>query len=146
MTINHWVLRRMATFAAVSTMTWSFLAFSQEGISTREVMKLKLHYTQRVLEGLAIENFDLILTNAQNLSFLSQAANWEVRQTREYQIFTANFRHHAESLVAAAKRKNVDAATVAYFQLTVSCVNCHRYLRDAKMARLRESPERWNLR
>jgi len=101
---------------------------------TKDVMRFKLHYAQGVLEGITTENFDLIATNAAHLQRLSQAAGWTVRQTEEYQRFTLDFRRAAEGLERAAQKKNVEAATVAYFQLTVSCVSCHRYLRDSRLA------------
>lgn len=104
--------------------------------STRQAMKFKLHYSQSILEGIATENFALIATNAVNLSRLSQSAEWAVRQTADYQRLTREFSQAADNLHERALKQNVDGATVAYFQLTVSCVNCHRYLRDAKMARL----------
>ena len=100
-------------------------------INTKDVMKFKLHFAQRVLEGITMENFELIATNAQKLASLSQAADWSIRQTPEYQKFTTDYARQANALSKAAKDRNVDAATVAYFQLTVSCVNCHRYLRGA---------------
>ena len=34
-------------------------------INTKDVMKFKLYYAQRVLEGITMENYDLINTNAQ---------------------------------------------------------------------------------
>ena len=100
-------------------------------VNTKDVMKFKLYFAQRVLEGITMENFDLIATNAQKLNGLSQATDWRLRQTPEYQKFTADYSRQASALSKAAKDRNVDAATVAYFQLTVSCVNCHRYLRGA---------------
>lgn len=107
---------------------------SQPRINTKDVMRFKLFYAQGVLEGITMENFDLIATNAHKLVSLSQAADWQVRQTPEYQKFTTDYARHASALGKAAKNRNVDAATVAYFQLTVSCVNCHRYLRGAGTA------------
>jgi hypothetical protein len=106
----------------------------QPKINTRDVMKFKLFYAQGVLEGITMENFDLVATNANKLVSLSQAADWQVRQTPEYQKFTTDYARHASALGKAARNRNVDAATVAYFQLTVSCVNCHRYLRGAGTA------------
>ena len=103
-------------------------------INTKDVMKFKLYFAQRVLEGITMENFELIATNAQKLASLSQAADWQVRQTPEFQKFTTDYARHAKALGKAARDRNVDAATVAYFQLTVSCVNCHHYLRGAGTA------------
>ena len=46
-----------------------------------EFMKAKLQHAQRVLEGLATEDFDLIAKHSQEMSLLSQAATWQVLQT-----------------------------------------------------------------
>lgn len=99
--------------------------------ATREAMRFKLHFAQGVLEGITTENFSLITTNAQKLKGLSGSADWKLRATREYQRLTADFEHAAEALERAARQRNVDAATVAYFQLTTTCVTCHKYLRGA---------------
>lgn len=126
------------TVIALLTACWSAAqSQSAQKISTRETMKLKLALSQGVLEGIAMERFEQIATNAQALIKLSQAAEWRHRETAGYQRFTADFVRQADALGRAAKSRNVDAATVAYFQLTVSCVNCHRYLRGADQASAR---------
>ncbi len=104
-------------------------------VTTREVMKVKLESSQKVLEGIATENFGTITVNAQKLVALSQVAGWQARQTPEYKQYTADFRRHAEALQKAARDENVDAASVAWFQLTVSCVNCHRHMRGVRNVR-----------
>src|SRR6185295_3823516 len=119
---------------ALSILVFGLLGVSSQtepNVSTKDVMKFKLHYAQGVMEGIATENFSLISTNALRLRGLSQAAAWQIRQTPEYQRFTSDYARQTEALNKAATNRNVDAATVAYFQLTVSCVNCHRYLRGA---------------
>jgi hypothetical protein len=102
---------------------------SEPNVSTKDVMRFKLLHAQRVLEGIATENYEVIADNAKKLKALSQQADWQIRQTPEYQKFTADFARNADSLLQAANNRNVDAATVAYFQMTVSCTTCHRYLR-----------------
>lgn len=106
---------------------------------TKAAMRLKLEYAQKVLEGIALEDFELIAFNAEKLKAISQSAEWQHRKSAEYQRHTGDFTRQAEALVKAAERKNVDAATVAYFQLTVSCVGCHRHLRGTEQALL-ETP------
>ncbi|MEO6181615.1 MAG: hypothetical protein ABIP71_00605, partial [Verrucomicrobiota bacterium] len=124
-----WLMMAMILSLGTGLTLW---AQDEPKNKTKEVMKFKLHYAQRVLEGIATENFEVIAENAKQLKGLSQQADWQIRQTVEYQKLTADFAHHAESLEKAAVKKNVDAATVAYFQLTVSCTTCHRYLRGEK--------------
>lgn len=104
---------------------------------TKETMRLKLEYAQKVLEGIALEDFELIAFNAAKLKAVSQSADWQFRKSAEYQRHTGDFTRQAEALARAAERKNVDAATVAYFQMTASCVSCHRHLRGTEQAMLR---------
>lgn len=104
--------------------------------STAEIMRAKLGHAQEILRGIALEDYDTILVHAQKLNRLSEGTGWFTRQTPEYELFTNELRRHTQALAKAAKAKNLDAATLAYFQLNVSCVSCHKYLRGAKVARL----------
>ena len=106
---------------------------------TKETMRLKLEYAQKVLEGIALEDFELIAFNAEKLKAISQSTDWQLRKSTDYQRHTGDFTRQAETLIKAAERKNVDAATVAYFQMTASCVSCHRHLRGTEQAAL-ETP------
>jgi len=54
-------------------------------------VKFKLHHAQRMLEGIATENYEVIADNAKKLKALSQQADWQIRQVPEYQKFTADF-------------------------------------------------------
>jgi cytochrome c556 len=118
----------------VAAAVWSSVRAADS--RTKEAMREKLDSAQKVLEGIALENYDLIAFNAQKLKALSQSAGWQYRQTAEYQRHTADFARQAEALIKAAERKNLDGATVAYFQLTASCVACHRHLRGSEQAKL----------
>ncbi|HSH95596.1 MAG TPA: hypothetical protein VK968_15740 [Roseimicrobium sp.] len=102
--------------------------------STQEVMKAKLAASQRVLEGIALEDFEIIAVNGRKMAKLSQGTSWRARQTPEYDLFTTEYRRHVDALVLAAEKKNVDAASLAYFQITQSCVSCHRYMRNVRSA------------
>jgi hypothetical protein len=102
--------------------------------STSEIMKLKLDYSHYILNGIATENYGLIAANAEKLSKLSQAAAWRARQTSDYEVLSAEFRRNADALAKAAKDRNLDAASLAYVQMTLSCVNCHKYMRGGKKA------------
>ena len=108
-------------------------ASAQEGPrnATKDAMRFKLHFAQGVLEGITTENFSLLATNAQKLKALSQSGDWKLRSTPEYQRLTSDFERATASLERSARNRNVDAATVAYFQLTTTCVTCHKYLRGA---------------
>ena len=79
----------------------------------------------------------MIAKNSQQLALMAQDANWRVFQTPEYRHHSADFQRIADSLTKAGKDRNGDAAALAYVQLTMSCVNCHKYVRGVRMASAR---------
>jgi hypothetical protein len=50
----------------------------------RNFMWIKLDDSKRVLEGLTVEDFDLVIKNSQAMSLLSEDAAWQILQTAEY--------------------------------------------------------------
>ena len=95
-------------------------------------MRAKLVHSQQILEDLALEDFASMAKNAEQLRLLSLDANWQVLQTEEYAMHSRDFRQAAAGLIAASEKKNLDGAVLAYFQMTQSCVNCHRHVRDQR--------------
>jgi len=95
-------------------------------------MRAKLAHSQDVLEGLAIEDFDLIDKGAQRLSLASEDASWQVLQTEDYARQSAEFRRSCDSLRKAAKARNLDGAALAWMEVTMKCVQCHKYVRDER--------------
>jgi len=93
-------------------------------------MRAKLGHSQNVLEGLSTEDYDLIERGAQELSLASLDSNWQVLQTEDYVRQSAEFRRSCDALKKAAQEKNLDGATVAWMDVTLKCVQCHKYVRD----------------
>lgn len=93
-------------------------------------MRLKLDHSQKLLEGVALADFSSIKQHAQKLGALSQDENWRVLQTREYRDFSSDFQRITGRLSKAADEQNLDAAALAYVQLTMNCVDCHKHVRD----------------
>ena len=113
---------------------WAGRSQSQIDEPLRNIMKAKLLHTQSILEGLALEDFKKIETNAQTLSALSKVDAWHVHKTPEYVRFSAEFQRHADALAAHAKEKKLEACTLDYVQLTLTCVNCHSHTRKIGVA------------
>lgn len=112
------------------------LALSQrpDKPDVKDFMRGKLTHMQKVLEGITTEDYDLIRKDANQLVLLSHAAEWRVLMTPEYQQHSAEFRRTAQSVVDAAKKKNLDGAALAYVDMTMKCVTCHKYVRSVRMA------------
>ncbi len=96
----------------------------------RDFMRPKLAHSQKLLEGLTLENFDMIAKSARALSLLSQESQWRVLQTPDYLHESQEFRRKADRLTTAARERNLDGATLAFMELTLTCVQCHKHVRD----------------
>src|SRR6188508_502625 len=110
------------------------LAQTKRSRAAKEFMRDKLELSQRVLEGLATEDYDLIIAKGTSLSAMSKEADWRVFENPDYDQQSLTFRRHVNSLVKAAKDKNLDAATLAYVRVTMSCVDCHKLVRGKLVA------------
>ncbi|MDH3584450.1 MAG: hypothetical protein OER86_09570 [Phycisphaerae bacterium] len=100
------------------------------------IMQKKLGYTQAVLRAIVHEDFDQIWGNAASLTALSGQADWQVVKHPQYLAFSTAFRDAVQQMADAAKRKNLEGATLGYMQMTLACVHCHRYVRSLREARL----------
>lgn len=96
-------------------------------------MRVKLLYSQKLLEALTLEDYEQLAKYSQDLKLLSQESTWNVLQTEQYLLHSTDFRRRADALTAAAKKKNLDGASLAFVELTLNCVQCHKYVRNVRM-------------
>jgi len=97
-------------------------------------MRQKLDFSKDVLEGLSLEQFASIERGAKALKKLSEAAEWEVPtipNATDYVAQTSEFQRSCDELLKQAKARNIDGATLAYLKLTMTCVQCHKFVRFA---------------
>jgi hypothetical protein len=99
------------------------------------LMHKKLVASQQVLEGIVVNDFNKIDKGATDLIAVSKAAEWKVLRTPEYETYSNDFRRLAEALIRNAKEKNNDGAVQAYADMTRTCVQCHKHVREIRMAR-----------
>lgn len=118
----------LLVFVAASGMLASTASAQNE---VAAFMKAKLVHAEKVLEGLATEDFDLIVKHSQAISLLCEDELWSVMKTVEYHERSKEFRRSVNAITEAARQKNLDAAALAYVNTTLSCVNCHKYVRNA---------------
>jgi hypothetical protein len=99
------------------------------------LMEKKLAASQKVLAALALADFEKIAKHGDALILLSKRAEWKVIKTPLYEVYSNDFRGNARDLVKAARKKNVDGAALAYVEMTLTCVKCHKHVREKRMAR-----------
>lgn len=95
-------------------------------------MQAKLTHSEKTLEGLAKGDFELIAKHSQAISLLCVDEQWSVLKTPEYQERSNEFRRNVDAITNAARKKNLEGATLAYVSATMNCVSCHKYVRESK--------------
>ena len=112
-------------------------------VSTREFMREKLEHSQKLLGALATEDYFTLQKMSERLSAMTQHADWQAFQNPDYTAFSAGFRTHANALTKTAKDRNIDASTLAYVRMTMSCVDCHKFVRGKQVAEVLLDPKQF---
>lgn len=112
----------------------------QEKQKGNGLMQRKLVCSQRILEGIALSDFDKISQNGLELMAISKEAEWKAIKTAAYELHSNEFRRIVSEVVDKAKAKNLEGATLAYVDMTLACVKCHKYVREVRMTRLELAP------
>jgi hypothetical protein len=114
---------------------WSVLGQDQEEKEDPSVwMKQKLEYSKNILAGVATADFELVVGNATRMKNFGALEKAVRGRDPAYLAQLKMFEFANQELIRTAKEENVDGAALAFTQLTLSCVNCHKYLRDPKRA------------
>jgi hypothetical protein len=130
-------MRKSLLFVAllgVSAIVWAAQDEPATKDTIRNFMHKKLEHSQKLLEGIAVEDFPSIVRESQQLSLLSREATWKVFETEDYVQHSTEFRRTADAITEAGRKKNLDAAALAYVDMTMKCVNCHKYVRGVRVA------------
>jgi cytochrome c556 len=133
----------LATCVTVVALGWPFSAKAREEEQQGKVKKImedKLKNSQKILEGIALNDYDKISRSAAELIQLTKTEEWHVVKTPRYEMHSNEFQRTAELIIQKAKNKNIDGVTLAYFEMTMSCVRCHQYVREVRDASLPDRP------
>ena len=71
----------------------------------------------------------MIREGAETLHKMSAAEKWRVSNDVLYRQYSTEFNHEAERLLEKANARNLDGATLAWVECTMSCVRCHKHAR-----------------
>jgi hypothetical protein len=112
------------------------VGLSQQPNRVGSFMRLKLTHAEKLLGALAVEDFETVAREAQQISLLTNDEQWQVLQTTDYLRHSVDFREAADRLSKAGREKNLDSAALAYVELTMRCVNCHKHVRNVRMVTL----------
>jgi hypothetical protein len=97
-------------------------------------MRQKLLHTQKILEAVVTSDWARLETESRALERVTQEPAWMSLKLPEYAKRSLAFQHTVQDLHRAASRRDLEATPKAYVAVTLSCVDCHRYLARARLA------------
>jgi len=102
------------------------------------IMRTKLSNTQVLLRAIVTSNFRDMDQAAAALSRISEQeiVSWQNPPKPEYTDQAMLFLTTVDELREAAKRRDIQAAGDEYATLVSTCIHCHAYVRDARVAAL----------
>lgn len=124
---THWAIALALTLVASSA-----IAADKDEDKPSFWMQKKMDYSTHILGGLANQDFAAIAENAKAMKNLNQIERWVRGNKPGYRTQLDLFKNANDQLIRMADDKNLDGAVLAYVQLTLSCVNCHKIVRDAR--------------
>jgi len=104
------------------------------------LMEKKLASAQKVLEGLAKNDFEAIRENAGILNDLSKQAAWKMVETPRYETYSEEFQRITLKMMNQGKEKNLDGAALSYVDMTLMCVKCHQHVREVRIGHAGKLP------
>jgi hypothetical protein len=93
-------------------------------------MRMKLEYSKNILEGVTKGDFALIQDNATKMRGLSRFERFVRGRWEGYSEQLQSFQQANDEIIKQAKKDNVEGVTLAFTQMTISCVTCHTKLRE----------------
>jgi hypothetical protein len=128
----RWMTNTLSALAVIllPALALSLRAGDEPTKSTSVWMNQKLLASQAVLTALARGDFNGIETNAKAMSLVEILEKAFRADTPGYRTQLRLFEFADRELIRAAQEKNLEAATLAFNQLTISCVSCHKIVRD----------------
>lgn len=106
-----------------------------QGPQLSRVMREKLVYARGMLDAVVTADWTGLETHAKNLEKLTTSPGWAVLKYPEYAKHSTAFASALQDLQRIATEKDSGKATDAYTAVVKECVNCHRYVARARIAR-----------
>jgi len=132
--MSNWRRFAAAVLVAGVTTVGVFAQDPPEEKPTSFWMQKKLEYSERILSGLATEDFEAIRKNASAMQNLNRIEGFvRRRNAKDYRTQLQIFEYANGELIRSANQKNVEGAALAFTQLTLSCVNCHKVIRQPEV-------------
>jgi hypothetical protein len=98
-------------------------------------MREKLQHMEKILEAVVTSDWSSLETHSRELERLTNDPRWTILKYPEYARHSAVFVKAVQDLHTAAAQRDLEKTPQAYVTVTLQCVDCHRYLARARVAR-----------
>lgn len=102
-----------------------------EAIARRDFMRTKLMYSQNIFEGLTTGDLDLIKTGITELELITGGEQWVQIDNDHYRRLAEDFTTSLQRMSEAVESGSIDATALRYYQMSTSCIDCHKHIRIA---------------
>lgn len=97
-------------------------------------MRKKLNSSNQILEGLVVNDLDLVEQGCDELLKMSEAESWRATNDMMYMQHSREFRNSVKALRQKAKKRAIDGSALAWLDVTLNCIQCHEWVRDTMLA------------
>ena len=109
--------------------------------ATGRVMREKLAHAQKILEAIMTSNYSALEHESAALEQATRSPGWDVLKSPEYRRQSEAFMRATQALQEAAKAHDLDAAIMRYGSMTLACFDCHRYIKNSRIASQPSAPK-----
>lgn len=124
----------LGAFAALVVVT-SIQAREKETVQAQQsggLMQQKLDHAQKLLSALSLADYDGMIAHARELQRISLEANWTIPPSSGSTGYGYDFRNALDRLVVSAEKQSIDGAALNYVQVVLTCVECHKVVREGE--------------
>lgn len=99
------------------------------------LMRQKLDHSKAILGAVVTSDWATLDRESRALALAAHDPAWTALTAPEYLHQSDAFQRAVQQLIEASARKDLDAASKAEVALTMSCVDCHRFVARRRTAR-----------
>jgi hypothetical protein len=125
----------LSVVAALALISVIATSASAQTMQTKRVMRDKLAESSQLLAALVTSKWDALDKHARALRALTDQSGWDVMRLPEFAKQTTAFQRANMALIEAAGMRDQRTAVTAYNEVVASCVECHRFVARARIAK-----------
>ncbi len=114
---------------------FALAASPSQGPELKSIMREKLEHSQKILEAVVTSDWTSLEMHSRELERLTDDPRWTVLKFPEYARHSTAFVQAIQDLHRNATQRDLEKTPQAYVAVTLKCVECHRYLARARIAK-----------